>query len=82
MTHIRAELQDAEQYAMQAAVVHDDDRQLSETYAKLASDELDHVQRLHECAVRLIKAYKETGREVPTAMQAVWDWEHEAMVEH
>lgn len=38
--HIKAELHDAEQYAMQAAMLHDEDRQLSEMYARLAGEEL------------------------------------------
>lgn len=29
----------------------------------------------------MIKAYQATGKEVPVAMQAVWDWEHENQVD-
>ena len=36
---------------------------------------------LHAQAVRLIKAQRDAGREIPASMQAVWDWEHEHMVE-
>lgn len=74
VSHIRAELHDADEYARKAAIIHDDDRQLSDMYAKLAGEELEHAHMEHEHAVRIIKAYRESGKEVPAAMQAVWDW--------
>ena len=36
---------------------------------------------LHEQAIRAIKEQKATSAETPVAMQAVWDWEHEKMVD-
>ena len=74
-------MHDAESYAMQAAMLHDEDRQLSEMYARLAGEELEHAHREHEQAVRIIREYRDAGHEVPVATQAVWDWEHEMMVE-
>lgn len=73
---ISEELEGAEHYAKLAAQYKDTDRQLADTYAKLAGVELDHVNALHEQAVRMIKEYRAGGNEPPTAMQAVWDWEH------
>lgn len=45
--------------------------QLADCYAKMAETEIGHVNSLHEHAVRLIKAKKSAGTEVPSAMQAV-----------
>lgn len=43
---------------------------------------MNHADMLHGHAVRLIKAEKEKGIEAPASMQAVWDWQHEKMVDH
>lgn len=77
---IREELDGAENYAKLSAMFKDDDPTLSETYAKLSKDELGHVNSLHSQVARLIKMKKAEGVETPPAMQAVWDWEHEKMI--
>lgn len=79
--HIREELQDAENYAKLALHYKDDDRSLSQAFEKLAGQELDHADILHAQATRLIKHKKETGIEPPVSMLAVWNWEHENMIE-
>lgn len=79
---IQEELEGAEHYAKLATQYKEDDRVLADVYAKLASVELDHVNALHEQVVRIIKDWKATsGKETPAPMQAVWDWEHEKMVD-
>ena len=80
--YIHEELHDAEKYAKAAAKHKDNDKELSSTYAELAHQELNHMDKLHSQAVRLIKAYRDKGNEPPAAMLAVWDWEHEKMIEH
>lgn len=75
---IEEEMEGAEHYAKLATQYKDTDRTLADTYAKLASVELDHVNALHDQAVRLIKASTEPA---PASMQAVWDWEHEKQVD-
>lgn len=78
---IEEELEGAEHYAKLATQYKDEDRELADTYAKLANVELEHVDALHGQAVRLIKAQKAAGVETPAPMQAVWDWEHGKMVD-
>lgn len=78
---IREELEGAEHYAKLATQYKDEDRELADVYAKLANVELEHVDALHGQAVRMIKAQKAAGVETPTAMQAVWDWEHGKMID-
>lgn len=79
---INEELEGAEHYAKLATKYKDTDRQLADTYAKLANTELDHVDALHGQVVRIIKDWKATSKqEVPAAMQAVWDWEHEKSID-
>lgn len=79
---IEEELESAEHYAKKATEHKDDDRELADVYAKLANVELDHVNALHGQVVRIIKEWKATiGQEVPAAMQAVWDYEHERSID-
>lgn len=75
---IREELHDAEKYAECAMKQKDDDRELATVYHRLAEQELEHSHILHDQVVRVIR---EHGGEPPAAMQAIWDWEHEKMVE-
>ena len=79
--HIREEMNDAETYAKLALRYKDDDRSLSQTFEKLAEQELDHADMLHAQASRLIKERKESGETPPVAMSAVWSWEHENMMD-
>lgn len=79
---IREELEDAEKYAKAALYNKHLDSELSQVYAELARQELAHSQMLHNQAVRLIKAEREKGVEPPASMQAVWDWQHEKMIDH
>ena len=37
---------------------------------------------LHAQAERLIREYQDSGEETPPAMQAVYDWEHEKMMDN
>lgn len=80
--NIEEEVEGAEHYAKLALQYKDTDRQLADTYAKLAGVENDHITMLHDQVVRLIKEYKAKGNEVPPAMQAVYDWEHEKMIDN
>ena len=80
--NIEEELEDAEKYAKAALYYKHTDGEMSRMFAELARQELAHSEILHTHAVRLIRTQREQGADVPAAMQAVWDWEHERMVEH
>ena len=78
---IREELEGAEHYAKKATQYKGIDERLASTYATMSSQELSHVDTLHTQAVRLIQDQKDSGKEVPDGMQAVWDWEHSHMMD-
>ena len=78
---IREELDGAEHYAKVAAKIKDTRSSDASTYAEMARQELGHVDGLHKMAVRLIEKAKADGTMTPPAMQAVWDWEHEQMID-
>lgn len=78
---ISEELNDAEKYATKAIAYKEEDSQLGDMYINLARQELDHASAEHRQAVRLIENYRNSGKTVPEAMQAVWDWQHEQAIE-
>lgn len=78
---IRGELVAAEHYAKSAAKLKDDRSADASAYADMSRQEMAHADQLHKIAVRMIEKYRETGAAVPPAMQAVWDWEHEQMMD-
>ena len=79
--NIEEELNDAEKYAKAAAKYKDSDREMANTLYTLANEELGHMDKLHTQAVRIIKAHKAEGHEAPAAMQAIWEWEHEKIID-
>lgn len=75
---IREELDDAEKYAKEYVLNSENDSRLAEMFKRLALAELDHANWEHTEALRIIR---ESGREAPDSMKAVWDWEHELLTE-
>lgn len=78
---IKDEIHGAEKYAKLATQWKTEDRALADTFEKMSRTELEHINMLHGHAVRIISSYKQQGGEIPTAMQAVWDYEQENMIE-
>lgn len=79
---IEDELNDAEKYAVCSAKYADGDHELASMYADLSRQELSHADKLHAQAERMIRQEKDSGREAPAHMQAIWEWEHEKMISH
>lgn len=79
--HIKSELDDAEEYAENSLMYRDEDPALAEMYMQLAKDELRHKDIEHEHIVRLIKDYRNAGNEPPETMMAIWDWQHQQIIE-
>lgn len=79
--NIREEMEDAEKYANLAIKYKDSERELAETFATLSKQEVGHAEALHEQVVRCIREYRSKHGEPPASMLAVYDWEHEHMIE-
>ena len=75
------ELEAAECYYHKAVKYKEDYPQLASTYIEIANQELQHCDKFHAQAVTQITKYKQTSEEVPEAMKAVWDYEHQCIVE-
>lgn len=78
---IREELEGAEHYAKLATEYKDENHSLADTYATMASQEINHVDMLHVQVVKIIQAYRDEHGAPPEAMMAVWNWEHDGMVD-
>lgn len=78
---IRNELEGAEKYAKIAAELKASNSVNASAYAEMARQELGHIDTLHKMAVKAIERQKAEGVTPPAAMQAVWDWEHENMID-
>lgn len=79
---IKSEIKGAEKYIECALKHKSDDKELAELYYTLATEEMTHSERLHKAVLREIEKHKATGKEVPPAMQAVWNYQHEEIVEY
>lgn len=78
---MREEISGAEHYAKQATKYKEDDKSLADVYIAIANQELEHVDRLHTQVARIIQAYRAEKGNPPEAMMAVWNFEHEDMME-
>lgn len=80
--YINEEVAGAESYAKKALRYKTEDKTLADMYNMLATQETSHVDVLHAQVVRFINKAKAEGQTVPASMQAVWDWEHEKIVDN
>lgn len=79
---IDEEVCSAEEYAKCATKYKVEDKALADMYFEMANQELMHVDKLHAQVVRYIQQHKASGKEVPAAMEAVWNWEHEKIMDN
>lgn len=79
--YIEEEVNDAQKYAKKAICYKQKDKQLADMYYQLANQQLEHSNVQHKQVVRIIESSKSDGSSAPIGMQAVWDWQHERIVE-
>lgn len=78
---IDEELCDAEKYVNLALNTREDYPNLSATFYKLSSEEIGHVNMLHEQVVSMISEYRRSNGDPPEKMQAVYDYVHGKHIE-
>ena len=77
---IKEELHDAEWYAKQALEQKAINPDVADMYHRLAREEVDHADMLHDKVVAMIRKAS-AEKDVPPVMREMWAWQHEEIVE-
>ena len=74
-------MEEVEWYGEKALHLRSTHKELADSYIKVAEMHVDIYKHLHQRVVALIEEEKKKGAPVPVAMTAIWDYEHEKLVE-
>ena len=75
------ELEDAGKYVRCAMKYKDENRGLADVFYTLSTEEMRHMNMLHDQAVAIIDAYRRDKGEPPADMLAVYNYLHERQIE-
>ena len=78
---IEEEICDAKSYIEMALKYKDEFPELSRTLFNLSSQEMEHMNMLHNEVTAIIKKYRETQGEPPVEMLAVYDYLHKKQID-
>lgn len=78
---IEDELEGAEDYVKCALKHKEHHPELAKTFYEISTEEMRHVNMLHDQVTRLIQQYRKDHGEPPAAMSAVYDYLHERHIE-
>lgn len=78
---IEDEIADAEKYAKKALEVKDSHPKTANLFYTLSTEEMKHMNLLHDEVVRLIEDYRAESGEPPASMMAVYDFLHQRHIE-
>ena len=79
---IKEEISDAKSYAKMAIEYKEEWPELSRTLYNLSTQEMEHMNLLHNEVSSIIKKYRETKGEPPVEMMAVYDYLHKEQIDN
>lgn len=78
---IQDELSDAEKYVELALKYEDEDKETAKLFYDLSSEEMKHMQKLHDRVAAIISMYRSKNGDPPESMLAVYNYLHEKQIE-
>ena len=78
---IREEISDAKSYANMALEYKDEYPELARTLYNISTQEMEHMNLLHNEVAAIIKKYRETKGDPPADMLAVYNYLHKEQIE-
>ena len=78
---IKEEICDAKSYAKMAIEYKEEWPELSRTLYNISTQEMEHMNLLHNEVVSIIKKYRETKGDPPVEMMAVYDYLHKEQID-
>ena len=79
---IEEELDGAEEYVKDALKYKDEHPTLARVFHEISTEEMRHVELLHNEVVSLIEKHRRENGDPPEAMLAVYNYLHERHIEH
>lgn len=78
---IEDELEGAEHYAENAIKYKEEMPALAETLLEISTQEMRHVNMLHDKVAEIINRHRAEHGEPPAAMMAIYEWEHQRQID-
>lgn len=78
---IEEEIKDAKWYIQEALLLKDEYPDVSRVMYNISTQEVDHMNMLHDAVVMIIKEYRATKGEPPSTMMAVYEYLHKKQIE-
>ena len=78
---IEEELNDAQSYADMAQRWKEEQPETADIFLELSQEEMGHMEKLHNEAVRLIEEHREKHGEPPEGMMMLYDYLHNKHIE-
>ena len=78
---ISEEIHDAKSYIEMSLQYRDDYPELARTLYTISTEEMEHMNKLHNAVVEIVNNYRKTNGQPPADMLAVYEYLHKRQIE-